>query len=148
MPCFEYFCDECDTEFEEILTISTEIEEYFSWHPCPNCRERAERIRVAAVSFNFAGGVSGTSGVHGNSGVHDLDYPVLDKAVGRSSEKKWEVFRQKKAEQDRVRKQSGQVEISVSGNTVAPTDASTIESRKKAMGLFKQAKSKLPKKSP
>jgi hypothetical protein len=58
--------------------------------------------------------------VHGNSGVHDLDYPSLDKAVGRSSAKKWEKARetQKEMAAARVSSETGAVAQDSSGKFV------------------------------
>lgn len=138
MPTFEYFCDDCEVEFEELILQRAEVEQYFDHHPCPNCKQRAERIRVSSFSFKFAGGVNqgAGSGVHGNSGVHDLDYPVIDKAVGRSAETKWDAYNQRKEARDKVRRETGTNAVSQSGNTIAPADASTIRDREKALNLF------------
>lgn len=138
MPTFEYFCEDCEVEFEELLLKKDEVQEYFDHHPCPNCKGRAERIRVAAFSFKFAGGVNkgAGTGVHGNSGVHDLDYPVIDKAVGRSAETKWEAYNERKEARDKVRREAGTNAISQSGDSIAPADRGTIETREKALKLF------------
>ena len=138
MPTFEYYCDDCEVEFEELLIQKAEVQEYFDHHPCPQCKKRAERIRVASFSFKFAGQVNqgAGSGVHGNSGVHDLDYPVLDKAVGRSAEAKWEGYDKRKEERDKVRREAGTNAISQDGDRIAAADAGTIETREKALNLF------------
>lgn len=149
MPTFEYFCDDCDAEFEELLLKKEEIQEYFDHHPCPNCKNRAERIRVSSFSFKFAGGVDkgAGSGVHGNSGVHDLDYPVVDKAVGRSAEVKWGEYNARKEARDKVRREAGTNAVSQAGDTIAPADASTIRDREKALKLLDKAKKSAPKTS-
>jgi DNA-directed RNA polymerase subunit RPC12/RpoP len=142
IPTFEYFCDDCDVEFEELLLKKEEIQEYFDHHPCPNCKHRAERIKVSITNFNFAGGTdkgAGT-GVHGNSGVHDLDYPKLDKAVGRSSEVKWGQYNKRKEGRDKVRRESGVSVVSQSGDTVVPASPETMAVREKALKLFDKAK--------
>jgi len=146
LPTFEYFCDDCDAEFEELLLKKEEIQEYFDHHPCPNCKNRAERIRVSSFSFKFAGNVNqgAGSGVHGNSGVHDLDYPVIDKAVGRSAETKWEGYNQRKAARDKVRKEAGTNAVSQAGDAIAPADAATIRDRGKALALLDKAKKSAP----
>lgn len=149
MPTFEYFCDDCDAEFEELLLKKEDVQEYFDHHPCPNCKKRAERIRVSAFSFKFAGSVNqgAGSGVHGNSGVHDLDYPVIDKAVGRSAETKWQAYNERKAARDKVRREAGTNAVSQAGDTIAPADASTIRDREKALVLLDKAKKSAPKPS-
>ncbi len=96
---------------------------------------------MASVSFKFAGGVGkgAGSGVHGNSGVHDLDYPVLDKAVGRSAEAKWPEYLKRKADRDRVRREAGVNAVSQSGDTIVPLDQSSAQNREKAMTLYGKA---------
>lgn len=138
MPRYEYFCDDCEVEFEELLLSKADAEEYFDHHPCPNCKGRAERIRVSPFSFKFSGSVNqgAGSGVHGNSGVHDLDYPVLDKAVGRSAEVKWRLYNHRKEVRDKVRREAGTNAISQSGDVIAGADSATLETREKALNLF------------
>ena len=139
MPIREYKCEPCNAEFEEVLTSSEDIKEFETWYPCPGCGGRAERLGVSVTNFTFKGGVRGESGVHGQSGVHDLDYPVLDKAIGRSSAKRWERIRREQAQRDQVRKETGSVALSkVPGkeaNTFVPTDTEGVKVRQ--MGLSK-----------
>lgn len=107
MPTYEYHCASCNIAFEELLLKQDEIKQYFEHHPCPNCKQDAPRHHVSSFGFAFKGGVRGSSGVHGNSGVHDLDYPTLDKAVARSSEKRWNIQNERTAAIEKVRQESG-----------------------------------------
>lgn len=142
MPIFAYYCDECEAEFDELLTQKADVEAYFDHHPCKGCGNRAERIRVAAVSFKFAGNVNvgGGTGIHGNSGVHDLDYPVIDKAVGRSAEVKWQEYDRRKEQRDKVRRESGTNAVSQDGDRIAPLADGAVRDREKAMTLLEKAK--------
>jgi len=137
VPIFEYKCEPCNVEFEEALTNSDEIKEFESWFPCPSCGGKASRLGVSVTNFTFKGGVRGETGVHGQSGVHDLDYPVLDKAIGRSSAKRWERIRREQAQRDKVRKETGAVALSkVPGkeaNTFLPANTEGVKVRE--MGL-------------
>jgi len=139
MPAYEYKCEPCNAQFEEILTQSEDVKKYSDWHPCPNCNGRAARI-VSAANFKFAGGVRGTSGVHGQSGVHDLDYPQLDKAVGRSAEKKWQVYNQRAAEREKIRKETGAGALAVEGGVVKPANPENLKVREQALTTFKNVK--------
>jgi putative FmdB family regulatory protein len=134
----EYRCDPCNAEFEEVLTQSDEIKEYEQWYPCPNCGGRATRLGISITNFNFKGGVRGESGVHGQSGVHDLDYPKLDKAVGRSADKKWTRIRQEQAVRDKIRKESGSVALAKVGDTVVPANAENLKVREMALNTYKK----------
>jgi putative FmdB family regulatory protein len=139
MPVYEYYCDDCHVEFEELLN-STEKVEYFEWHPCPQCHERAERIKVAKISFQFSGGPEAGSGVHGNSGSHDLDYPSMDKAIGRSADRKWSVYNDQKATRDKERRRLGTNSVSENNGKVSSVDPSVANTREKGWNLFNKAK--------
>ena len=64
---------------------------------------------------------------------------MLDKAIGRSSAKRWERIRREQAQRDQVRKETGSVALSkVPGkeaNTFVPTDTEGVKVRQ--MGLSK-----------
>lgn len=148
MPIYEYACQACMILFEETLTLRAEIEEFREEHPCPQCGTKAAREKVAAVNFSFvapAGQTAGT-GVHGQSGVHDLDYPKLDKAVGRSASKKWEIYDARKNVRDKVRREAGSNSIALSseGKLVA-ADKKSLDQREKAFSTFKAAKEQAKK---
>jgi hypothetical protein len=56
---------------------------------------------ISDFGFAFSEG----KGAPANSGVHDQDYPTADKAVGRSSEKRWEHIKARNVVKEEVRKQ-------------------------------------------
>lgn len=147
MPTFEYTCEECGVLFEELLLQKDDIERYREQHPCPECGRMAPREKVSLVSFNFKApsGQTQGSGVHGQSGVHDLDYPTLDKAIGRSSSVKWKHYNERKAERDKVRKEAGTNVMSTSpdGQSV-PSDAATVQLRDQAYKTFSKRPDKKP----
>lgn len=141
MPSFEYFCKNCKTIFEELILDPAEVKKYSQSHPCLKCRKPATRV-PSAVNFAFkapAGRTQG-SGVHGQSGVHDLDYPSLDKAIGRSSDKKWGVYNERKKARDKVRKATGKNAVAQVGDKVTPLSVSDLNVRSKAMALLSKAK--------
>jgi putative FmdB family regulatory protein len=140
MPTFEYKCDPCEAEFEELLTQTDEVKKYSQWHPCPTCGGRARRLAISITNFQFAGGVRGESGVHGNSGSHDLDYPTLDKAVGRSSEKKWERINAERVDREKTRRESGTNALSKVDGKVAPAKADILGLRGAAITKLDQVK--------
>lgn len=142
MPTFEYRCEPCNAEFEEVLIQQAEIKEYEKWHPCPGCGGRAERLGISITNFTFKGEVRGESGVHGQSGVHDLDYPVLDKAIGRSSAKRWERIRGEQAERDKVRKETGAVSLAKIGGQILPANAESVKVREMGLARYLVEKKK------
>lgn len=140
MPTYEYQCAKCEIEFEELLLKRDEIEQYSKSHPCPSCKANAPRNYATKFGFAFKGSVQGTSGVHGNSGVHDLDYPTLDKAVARSSEKRWDIIRERQESINRVRRESNQNAVSIdSEGKPAAASGSEITSREVAISAFKSS---------
>lgn len=140
VPTFEYFCDECDALFEELLIQPDEVRQFSKEHPCPSCGEMAGRLEISVTNFSFRGpsGPVQGSGVHGQSGSHDLDYPTLDKAVGRSSEKKWAEFGKRKAVRDKVRREAGTNAISTAGGSPAPADPSVMKVRETGMKTWQK----------
>lgn len=146
MPNYEYRCEECEVEFEELLLRKDEIEKYKEEHPCPSCGNMARKI-MSAFSFGFKQQVQGLSGVHGNSGVHDFDYPSLDKAVARSSEKRWAYNRERQESINKVRRETGTHAMSMSNDgTVIPTNKEVLDQRQAAMPALKQAVKDMKKK--
>ena len=139
MPTYEYFCEECSVEFEEMFFNKTDSEKYQKSHPCPVCKNTVPR-KISNFAFSFKGAVTGSSGINGNSGVHDWDYPTLDKAVARSSEKRWSDHRERQAAIDKVRKETNSHAVTMdnSGNIV-PTEKSKLDVRTQAMPMAKKA---------
>lgn len=135
MPTYEYHCENCSTVFEEILLLPDDVKKYAKQYPCNKCNKMALRIEVSITNFNFkgpAGAVQG-SGVHGQSGSHDLDYPSIDKAIGRSASKKWQEYDKRKAARDKVRKEAGTNSISTAGGVITPLDKSVSKVREKGL---------------
>ena len=140
MPVYEYRCSPCESEFEELLTQLDDVKKYAKFHPCPSCGGQADRLGISITNFKFAGGVRGESGVHGNSGVHDLDYPSLDKAVGRSSEKKWARINAQSVEREKVRREAGTNALSKIDGKVAPASPDVMKVREAAITKLEQVK--------
>lgn len=138
MPTFEYICETCESVFEEILIDPEEVEQYRGAHPC-QCGSIARRV-MSVTNFQF-------KGTPGNSGSHDLDYPMLDKAVGRSANRKWEEFHNEKEKRDKVRREAGQHAVTQVGDAVVPTSSDKLKLREHAINAFKKAK-KIKKNTP
>lgn len=140
MPTYEYLCERCEVIFEELLLSKQEIVKYSKEHPCKTCGEMCQRV-PSATNFQFKGIAEGDPTRRGNSGVHDLDYPSLDKAIGRSANRKWKEFRARKQERDRVRKESGSNALAIGPDGRAmPLDAKALDVRERAFKILKKAK--------
>jgi len=140
VPTYEYYCPRCKIIFEQLLLSRTEIRKYAQEHPCDFCGDICRRI-PSATNFQFKGVAEGDPTRRGNSGVHDLDYPSLDKAIGRSSNRKWKEFSARKQERDKVRRESGSNALSVSPDgQITSLDARTLDVRDRAFKIFKNAK--------
>lgn len=141
MPSYEYFCEPCDASFEELLISTDDVRRYSREHPCPACGRPCQRIPSAA-NFSFKGQAFGDpTNKTGSSGVHDLDYPSLDKAVGRSANRKWKEYRARKGARDAARRELGTNAVSESreGQVVA-ADPKVLDAREKGLKLFKKAR--------
>ncbi len=141
MPVYEYHCLKCRIIFEELIMSRSDIDMYSNEHECSRCSSVCKRV-PSASNFQFKGLSEGDPTRLGNSGIHDLDYPSLDKAIGRSANRKWKEYGVRKEEHDRVRRESGSNTISIDrkGNPFT-TDAKTIKMREKALNIFKKSKS-------
>jgi putative FmdB family regulatory protein len=141
VPTYEYRCNRCDETFEELLLDSDDIKSYAREHPCPSCKQPALRVPSAAnFSFSAPARATAGSGVHGQSGSHDLDYPSLDKAVGRSASKKWTEYDERKAVRDKVRKEAGTNSVTVAGDTAVPSDSKVLDARAKGLRTWSRAR--------
>lgn len=134
MPVYEYYCQTCNVEFEQLLIQRDEIKEYKDFYPCPSCKELSPRI-PSATNFNF-------KGTAGNSGSHDLDYPTLDKAVGRSANRRWKEYHERKAARDAARRKLGTNTITTDGlssdSKILPVNNGHLGNREKGIKLFKR----------
>jgi putative FmdB family regulatory protein len=139
MPTFEYTCKNCDLGFEEILVNSEDIKNFSEKHKCPICNKWAKRQPISVVNFSFK------SSTPGNSGSHDLDYPTLDKAVGRSAENKWGKIYEKKAIRDKVRKEIGTNSVTQIGDKIVPVSPEKMAIREKAFRTLQEVSKKSSK---
>lgn len=132
MPTYEFICEVCEILFEEVFIDPEEAKKYQHAHPCQQCDGIARRV-MSATNFQF-------KGTPGNSGSHDLDYPTLDKAVGRSAAKKWSELREGKKARDEVRRQSGQHAVTQIGDKIVPTSSDKLKIREHAIGAFNKTR--------
>ena len=56
MPIYEFKCEECEGEFEELVMSSSEI------ISCPKCRSQKVRKQMSAASFKSGGQFSSNTG--------------------------------------------------------------------------------------
>jgi len=132
LPTFEFMCEACEIVFEETFIDPDEAKQYRTAHPCVQCDAIARRI-MSATNFQF-------KGTPGQSGSHDLDYPTLDKAVGRSASEKWQTIHEDKEKRDKVRRETGQHAVTQIGEQITPTPADKLKVREHAIRAFNAAK--------
>jgi len=63
MPIYEYHCDACQTDFEEMVTISARDQKF----PCPKCHSKKTGRKLSSVAVG-AGAKQAASGGHQHSG--------------------------------------------------------------------------------
>ncbi len=116
-----------------------EVKKYAKKHPCPKCRKSAPRV-ISRINFQFKGVAEGDPSRAGNSGVHDLDYPVLDKAIGRSAHRKWKQYGVRKAARDEARRELGTNAVSVGPDgQIRAVDPKIMKAREAGIKTWKKA---------
>lgn len=145
MPTFEYECKDCGIIFEELFISGDEVREFSKQHPCPNDPSHICPRVMSVTNFNFKGMAYGDprnrnpATTRGSSGSHDLDYPSLDKAIGRSANRKWQSFIERKNQRDAARKEFGTSAITVAPDgSMAPLPKGHEEVRKNAFRVQKE----------
>lgn len=89
MPTYDYLCEACNRVFEKSFM---KIEDTKT--DCEKCRGSADRIPSAV-----------------NIGKSNTSRETADIAIGKLSEKRWEGIKERKAQTEKMRKESGQVAI-------------------------------------
>jgi len=129
MPIYDYRCESCAVIFEQFLSTS-QVKEYESGYPCPQCSSLCKKESVYAVSSKFGG-------ESGNSGFHDVDYPTLDKAVGRDSAKRWAKISEDQSVRNKIRKENNTNSITMTDKGFEPTTQSDLDRRSNAFSKLK-----------
>lgn len=126
--------------FEELHISLSDTKKYEKEHPCPACKAPSKRV-PSASNFAFKGkaGSDPTSG-RSSSGSHDLDYPSLDKAVGRSANRRWKEYEPRKQARDKVRRETGSVAIAETKDGPRPADPGVMKAREAGLAMFKKAR--------
>jgi putative FmdB family regulatory protein len=93
MPVYKYLCKSCGLEFDKLVSVSDAKKE----SDCISCSGKANKM-ITSANFNFK-----SKQEQGSTGIHDIDYPNVDKAVGRSAETKWIDFRDRREVADQAR---------------------------------------------
>lgn len=101
MPRYVFECQnqDCNCRFERVLKMGDH-----PMHPCPSCREDAPRC-IEGEGFAF--GFKQEPAKEGNSGVHKEDYPTADHAVGRSAERRWATYDERRKVKEQARAAGG-----------------------------------------
>ena len=90
MPSYRYYCDKCYLYFE---TYSSE-EKNEEFAPCKKCKKDSERVLNVPMI-----GRTGT------------DRETADIVIGKESEKRWEGIKERKAQTEKIRKETGNVAV-------------------------------------
>lgn len=94
---------------------------------------------MSTTNFNFKGVAEGDPTRKGNSGSHDLDYPSLDKAIGRSANRKWKKYHADKAKRDAARKAYGTNIITERDGSPKPVDSKVMDLRRQGIKTLRKA---------
>jgi len=94
---------------------------------------------MSAANFNFKGVAEGDPTRKGNSGIHDLDYPTLDKAIGRSANRKWKEYHKEKDARDKARRALGTNTITERDGHAAPVEPGVMGLRRQGIKTLRKA---------
>ena len=104
MPTYDYKCDSCGVVQEFVQSIHKPLPESL---PCPRCGEDSFHVWLTAPGI-MTGGMS---------------HKTIDVAIGKDAEARWEKVNQRKAQRDKIRRESGKSGISAIGvNEYVATD--------------------------
>jgi putative FmdB family regulatory protein len=103
MPTYDYHCQSCGVYHELVCSISQRKDEI----ECPRCRGVAEQVILTAPAV----------------ATSSMSNVTQDVAIGRDAEKRWERIHAKKEKRDKIRKESGNVNLTAVGvNEYKPSD--------------------------
>jgi putative FmdB family regulatory protein len=91
MPLYQYYCVECQLTFEESFKKPEDITS-----PCPKCASESDRM------------ISAPNVLKSNTSRESVDIKI-----GAESEKRWAGIRQRQAEKEKIRKESGTTAVEV-----------------------------------
>lgn len=102
MPLFEYKCSSCGLVGELYVPTGRTIPEKTA---CTRCHQDAIKKEVSTFSLQRSG----------------MDNPPLDNLIGKDAEVRWNDIHHRQEIRDKVRKESGEVGLSMTGrNTFEP----------------------------
>jgi putative FmdB family regulatory protein len=103
MPRYDYQCQSCGAYHEVVCAMAARADEI----ECPRCHGVAEQVILTAPGVMTAGMTNMTQ----------------DVAIGKDSDRRWGRIFEKKAERDRIRRESGKSALTATGaGEYAPND--------------------------
>lgn len=126
MAIREYVCPNCDLHFEKLIPTQ---ETPASLMECPRCGHMAQFQEIPSSV-----GISTTN----------FSERTIDVAIGADAERRWEDIHQRQAQRDRVRQESQQVGISMTGRSeFTPLTPEDHQRRGEALDILAQQGHKL-----
>lgn len=96
MPTYDYRCDTCGVVREFVQSIHKALPESL---PCPKCGCDSFHVFLVAPGVLTQG----------------MDHKSIDVAIGRDAEARWGKITERKAERDKVRRESGERALKATG---------------------------------
>lgn len=129
MPCYNYYCVECQFIFEESFKKPEDLTS-----PCPKCKADSDRM------------VSAPNVIRSNTSRENIDIKV-----GKESERRWADIKDRQALKEKIRKESGSTAVeTVHGKDSSgkityeykPVSKERIAERKSLYGEYLSSKKK------
>jgi putative FmdB family regulatory protein len=103
MPAYDYQCQRCGAVREHIQSIHQDLPDML---PCLRCGGEAEQVILVAPAISTSG----------------MSNMTQDMAIGKDAEKRWERIGEKKAQRDKVRRESGKCSLKYEDGQFKPHD--------------------------
>ena len=98
MPTYDYRCDSCGVVQEFVKSFKAPLPESL---PCPRCGEDSFHVWLTAPGIMTTG----------------MSHKTIDVAIGKDAEARWEKINERKAQRDKLRKESGEQALTATGRS-------------------------------
>lgn len=88
MATYDYQCQSCGVVHEHIQSMKLDLPETL---PCPRCGKDSEHVILVAPAVSTRG----------------MSHMTQDVAIGKDADQRWDRIHAKKAERDKIRRESG-----------------------------------------
>jgi putative FmdB family regulatory protein len=103
MATYDYQCQTCGAVHEHIQSVHKDLPETL---PCPRCGKGSEHVILVAPGVATSG----------------MQHMTQDVAIGKDADQRWSRIHEKKAERDKIRRESGKDGLTYTKDGFKPHD--------------------------